>query len=460
MSIGEGQKTVLSNQLLKVRSIMLHTRVYFGHRLYCGISLPSLFGVLAALTYWPPPIGAAPPSVAEICRAIGEQRELLGSADMEVVRTYAGGADWSAQQRWLNKIPFDKITERYVFKGEKKRYVLITRTGREIPPEDLPAPVVHTDAPASVQQEQRLHLEQYNRDRKALLEQRQRNSAVPETELSHMAYPELRIYNGETLWTQEAKDTGMMHSTRSMPPYQFPLYYLLLVGIYIEDPSATTEVREGTRLACLPAVLTRSDVSVVEDKIETTPCLRVETTVPAWTGKQLFRHVFWLDPSKGFIALRHEIYDKDSGRIISRILSSDAQNFSGVWLPRRLITEEFAPTYAPADLAGKPLSVSQYQVTKFEVNAVTDEVFEYGFKPGTKLMDFRRSSEWGSKSYMPAMYTQGLDNGLEDNISYARRMLGTGRPRFLTVAISSLFAMASFVIVIWYRHFKKKAQSA
>lgn len=401
----------------------------------------------------PPATARAPQAgLREIASAIAAQREAVKSMEVEVRCSEQFLVDREVLLRWLNKAIARNGTERYAFK-EGKRYIQISMD--EMPPseESIPRPTVEPNAPPEVrrvQEElQRLHDEsQKSRRRheefvqsKGILSNR-----VPKQE---KPYPETRAYDGERYRTQSVEWSGMVYPGGAMPKHQFTAMYFLLVGIFVEDPTDDPAIREEMRSGCLPEAFDRREYSITPEELSGVPCLRLE----AQLGLGLTDRI-WLDPAKGFTLVGRDLIDAKTGRLTARIRNADVRQVAdGVWLPMKCEAEEYAPPHAPAEFAEKPLCVTEFEVTRCSVNDVSDDLFVLEFKPGTKIADFTNAASGVGGALTPVLYTQGLDNSLDDSIA------GLQKGHFLMIlGVLNALAIGAFVVVVLRRRAQVKAR--
>ena len=105
------------------------------------------------------------------------------------------------------------------------------------------------------------------------------------------------------------------------------------------------------------------------------------------------REVFWFDPTKGYALRRRDSFDPVTGRIKERTTLDDFSEVAGVWLPRRLVQEEFGGPDDPKTVVGEPRSRKTIQVVEISTDPIPDDAFRIAAPIGVTVHDP------GSKSF-------------------------------------------------------------
>jgi hypothetical protein len=96
----------------------------------------------------------------------------------------------------------------------------------------------------------------------------------------------------------------------------------------------------------------------------------------------------WLDIDHGF-AVR-QIENRQSGDSLQRNVNRDfVAIVPGVWFPKKIEWQRFAPPDAPKEYQGRPVWILHTDLTKWIVNSVPDELFDVPMKTGDDVHDLR-----------------------------------------------------------------------
>lgn len=114
------------------------------------------------------------------------------------------------------------------------------------------------------------------------------------------------------------------------------------------------------------------------EKVDGAPCVVVEVR-----GFQ----VFWLDPAKGFVPRRREIYE--GGKPAYTVELKDlTQASEGVWVPRNVTMTVLATAKVAKDLIGKPAVKYVLRMKRMELNnPKRDVLFEVKVPAGALVVD-------------------------------------------------------------------------
>jgi hypothetical protein len=96
---------------------------------------------------------------------------------------------------------------------------------------------------------------------------------------------------------------------------------------------------------------------------------------------------FWLDFDHGFAVRQHE-HRSELG--FGRVVNSDfVEATPGFWLPKKTELETFAPANAAKEYQDRPVFVVHSDLNRWEINAVSDDLFDPVTKPGDRVYDQR-----------------------------------------------------------------------
>ena len=332
-----------------------------------------------------PPLTAQPPTLDQVRRAIQTQHEKIVSLEVE---TEIDGEEIVSRNelfKWLFKMGVRRGREHFALKGEK-RFVDETRVVAAALLTDFPRATVDQNAPAWVQQRQRELQQEYDEMKSSSESLSQESSSEP------VEVREIRAFNGEEYRTKDNEWHGSITpKERMVQQHQFDFLYLRCIGMHAADPTVLDADRQNLiKGGYLPEALERFAYEVSTEELNGISCIRLDGRAGVdgpqqhWTDDRI-----WLDPQKGYMVVRRESRDVDSGILKFRTINSAPKRFSkGVWLPMKCVMEEFAPSYAPESLRDRPLVATHLNVARCEVNKVDEDIFDVQLRPGAVVWDF------------------------------------------------------------------------
>jgi hypothetical protein len=153
----------------------------------------------------------------------------------------------------------------------------------------------------------------------------------------------------------------------------------------------------------------------------------------------------WLDPALGYAVRKREFYDPPTGLVRERYTNDDFRDAGGgVWLPWRCHWELCGWSRAPEAYRGRPLVRYTFAVSKLELNAVPDALFEERIPAGIQVMDTTILPPKDGQ-FRAVLYVMPADLGdLEGTIEHAlrREVAAHARARWVR-----LFLLANAVVL-------------
>jgi hypothetical protein len=161
--------------------------------------------------------------------------------------------------------------------------------------------------------------------------------------------------------------------------------YLRMTGIAV--PCAMTELPEGPRSEVLH--LLEGDGRVTGVQTERLDGSTEHLVVDLLSGNK--KHRFWLDPSRGYVVRRHEVWNA-SGALAVVIDNSDFVKLTDpeLWLPKHCRAEWHTWRLWPEEFTRATAAVVDVHATRLERARVPPEKFALNYaKPGSYISDGR-----------------------------------------------------------------------
>ena len=147
----------------------------------------------------------------------------------------------------------------------------------------------------------------------------------------------------------------------------------------------------------------------------------------------------WVSPEIGYAICRREVRRKTGESLMERTDLSDFREVDRMWLPFRVVREEYGLPTAPPDLRGQLVGKKVLTVKAIDTSRIDDSQFALEITPGTRVIDNIRQ----------ITYTR-LATG-EDVIEEAvKRLQDRGPTRYVLISVN-IVVVIIIAILFWYR---------
>ena len=188
--------------------------------------------------------------------------------------------------------------------------------------------------------------------------------------------------------------TGLEPSTSGSGEYSVgstPSSYLYYFNYYVDflsypDGSGSVPgVAQGRKPAALwlPRILT-DNLARYHIRAET------EDNAPCHVLENPDHESFWFDPDMGYALRRRDSYDPETGSLRHRTVLKDFRSIGGVWLPAKIIQEEFGGPDDPKTVVGQPRAKKTITVSELSTEEIPESAFRLEAPVGVVVHDVPR----------------------------------------------------------------------
>jgi hypothetical protein len=276
------------------------------------------------------------------------------------------------------------------------------------------------------------------------------------------------VYDGKVLKEKRplsgkaGPEIVMVQAVRKLDTLYFPNMYTGAVCFTSPDPG---EKQSGNVTARdrIPEMFKTGTFVVAQQKenVDGADCV-----VVAAEGRQKL----WLDPQKGYVVRKRELYNKDGEHTFTIHCREFESVTPDLWLPRHVTWLTIGPKTAPEEYRGKPLLQTDVQVRRLEVNQPAhDALFEFKVPPGTQVVDetitgedtskltFEAGQESPTISYIQPVNDADLESVIAEAKARHEQKEPVGRRNLFLIINGVLLAVVASAFVAWWLIRRRRA---
>jgi hypothetical protein len=346
--------------------------------------------------------GEEPPSMEQIKAAIDKQNEQVKSLYIEAKNYSTTSIDPQVLITWPKyKSTLFLFTEEnyFAYKGGK-RYARRIQPAEAKLLQPIKSPEVDPKASPGMQKLQKEGVaqnERYERENAKMERMGMKVEKKKESGVIELMPDDARGDNGKIIWERriDSKNgTPQLFISRRDPKREWVQTDAYLSAIGWDCATEANTKDEGVLKAFLYRVenfAKNSETSLGE--LDGTKCVIIKQTVtPDDERLKMFvggKHTLWRDLNRGFAVLKAE-HQYDNGDFVRTIHSDFVEILPGIWFPKKIEVQNFAPKDAPQEYQDKPVLIYHHELTKWSVNDVPDELFNAVPKPKDQVYDSRQ----------------------------------------------------------------------